>query len=88
MVFLVFPFASMKGGRPTKSSYIKHPNAQRSDYPEQIFLWKNSGGKYSKVPKNVVVETFFPSLLVDILVTLDEETDELEEASSAIDRSE
>ena len=27
-------------------------------------------------------------LVVDILVTLDEETDELEEASSAIDRSE
>jgi hypothetical protein len=43
---------------------------------------KNSGGLYSKVPKKVVVETLEPSFLV---VTLDEETDDEEEASSAIE---
>ena len=43
---------------------------------------KNSGGKYSRVPKKVVVETLVPSFMV---VTLEEETDELDEASSAIE---
>ena len=43
---------------------------------------KNSGGMYSKVPKNVVVAILLPSFIV---VTLEEETDELEEASSAIE---
>ena len=43
---------------------------------------KNSGGIYSKVPKKVVVAILLPSFIV---VTLDEETDELEEASSAIE---
>ena len=43
---------------------------------------KNSGGKYSSVPKKVVVETLVPSFIV---VTLDDDTEELEEASSAIE---
>ena len=43
---------------------------------------KNSGGMYSRVPKNVVVAILLPSFIV---VTLDDETDELEEASSAIE---
>ena len=46
---------------------------------------KNSGGIYSKVPKNVVVDILVPSFFV---VTLDDETDELEEASSAIEFAE
>ena len=37
---------------------------------------------YSRVPKNVVVAILLPSFKV---VTLDDETDELEEASSAIE---
>ena len=37
---------------------------------------------YSRVPKNVVVAILLPSFIV---VTLDEDTDELDEASSAIE---
>ena len=43
---------------------------------------KNSGGMYSRVPKNVVVAILLPSFIV---VTLEDDTDELEEASSAIE---
>ena len=37
---------------------------------------------YSRVPKNVVVAILLPSFIV---VTLEDDTDELEEASSAIE---
>lgn len=43
---------------------------------------KNSGGRYSRVPKKVVVAILLPSFIV---VTLEDETEELDEASSAIE---
>ena len=79
-----FPFKSKKGGTPTTNSYSKQPKAHKSDWPLYSFLRKNSGGEYSKVPKKVVVATLEPSFLV---VTLEEETDEDDDASSAIDFS-
>lgn len=76
------PLMSIKGGTPTTNSYSKQPKAHRSDYPLYSCLRKNSGGEYSRVPKKVVVATFEPSRLV---VTLEEETELLDDASSAIE---
>lgn len=84
MVFLLFPLGSMKGGTPVISSYRRHPKAHRSDCPLYFCLLKNSGAMYSSVPKKVVVETWLPSFFV---VMLELETDEEEDASSAIDPS-
>lgn len=80
-VFFWFPFTSMKGGTPTTNSYSRQPKDQRSDWPLYSWRRKNSGGVYSSVPKNVVVDTPLFSFLV---VTLDDETEEEELASSAI----
>ena len=82
IVFLELPLRSKKGGTPTTNSYNKHPKAHKSLCPLYSFLRKNSGGRYSRVPKNVVVATLAPSFFV---VTLELDTDEEELASSAID---
>ena len=64
------------------NSCSKQPKAQRSDWPLYSFFRKNSGGEYSRVPKKVVEDALDPSFWV---CTLDDDTDEDEEPSSAID---
>lgn len=64
------------------NSYSRQPKAHRSDYPLYSCFKKNSGGEYHSVPKKVVVATLEPSFLV---FTEEEDTDEDEDASSAIE---